>query len=422
MMRMEESLSMEFTTLTEEEFRKFYLAHPLKTFLQSPEIGMLRVKSGWQVDYVGVKKKDTIIAATMLLSKPQFLHKLEFYAPRGFLLDYNDKKLLKFFTEQIRKFIQKRHGYILRIDPYLVKQERDINGDIVENGENNEDVISTLKKLGFQESKHHEQVKWMFVLNLENKTEEQLMKEFRPNTRNYIRKAMKLGIQVRELSYDELDVFKAITKETSSRIGFPDKSLKYYQDMYKLLHDKGEIRYMIAELNLKEYQAKTLEEIESLKTQIEEIGDNHSKQGRKKSLTIDLENAKKRVKETEKLIKAHGDSIVLSGGMFICNCEEMIYLFSGNYIEFMQFNGQYLIQWEMIRYALNNGFKKYNFYGISGNFDKKSSEYGVYEFKKGFNGHVVELIGEFELPINHYYNLYKNNIAIRNTIKKIIKK
>ena len=262
----------------------------------------------------------------------------------------------------------------------------------------------------------------MFVLDLENKTEEQLMKEFRPNTRNYIRKAMKLGIQVRELSYDELDVFKAITKETSSRIGFPDKSLKYYQDMYKLLHDKGEIRYMIAELNLKEYQAKTLEEIESLKKQIEEIGDNHSKQGRKKSLTIDLENAKKRAKETEKLIKTHGDSIVLSGGMFICNCEEMIYLFSGNYIEFMQFNGQYLIQWEMIRYALNNGFKKYNFYGISGNFDKKSSEYGVYEFKKGFNGHVVELIGEFELPINHYYNLYKNNIAIRNTIKKIIKK
>ena len=54
---MEESLSMEFTTLTEEEFRKFYLAHPLKTFLQSPEIGMLRVKSGWQVDYVGVKKE-----------------------------------------------------------------------------------------------------------------------------------------------------------------------------------------------------------------------------------------------------------------------------------------------------------------------------------------------------------------------------
>ena len=97
---------MEFTTLTEDEFRKFYLTHPLKTFLQSPEIGMLRVKSGWQVDYVGVKKKDTIIAATMLLSKPQFLHKLEFYAPRGFLLDYNDKKLLKFFTEQIRKFIQ----------------------------------------------------------------------------------------------------------------------------------------------------------------------------------------------------------------------------------------------------------------------------------------------------------------------------
>lgn len=409
---------MRFTTLTEDEFRTFYSNHPLKTFLQAPEIGKLREQNGWTVTFVGVKKETEIIGATMLLSKPQFMNKLEFYAPRGFLLDYKNKNVLSFFTSEIKQYIQKQNGYILRIDPYIIKQERDINGDIVEDGENNIDVIKTLESLGYQACKRHEQVKWMFVLDVENQTEEQLMKNMRQNTRNLIHKAQKYGIQIKELEYNDLKKFKEITSNTSKRIGFVDKSLKYYQEMYHLLHDKGEIKYMIAELNLQNYLNKLEMQIAENKKKLETC----TKEGRKKTLTIDIENDQKKSKEISGMIKQHGENIILSGGMFLCNCDEVIYLYSGNYNEFMQFNGQYLIQWEMIQYALKHGFKKYNFYGISGDFDKKSSEYGVYEFKKGFNGYVVELIGEFELPINHYYSLYKNNIKIKKMIKKIIKK
>ena len=125
---------MIFTTLTEEEFTPFYLNHPLKTFLQSPDIASLRKKSGWDVDFVGVKKDNVIIAATMLLSKQQFMKQYEFYAPRGFLIDYQDLELLDFFTSEIKKFVTERHGYILRIDPYIINQQRDINGDIVPDG------------------------------------------------------------------------------------------------------------------------------------------------------------------------------------------------------------------------------------------------------------------------------------------------
>ena len=34
-------------------------------------------------------------------------------------------------------------------------------------------------------------------------------------------------------------------------------------------------------------------------------------------------------------------------------------------------------------------------------------DYGIYEFKKGFNGYVEELIGEYELPITWHYKLMK---------------
>ena len=92
----------------------------------------------------------------------------------------------------------------------------------------------------------------------------------------------------------------------------------------------------------------------------------------------------------------------------------MIYLSSGAYDEYMRFNGPYAIQWTMIQYALNHGYKRYNFYGTSGNFNKEADDYGVYLFKKGFGGHVEELVGDFILPIDAMM------FAIYNRLKKIV--
>ena len=86
---------------------------------------------------------------------------------------------------------------------------------------------------------------------------------------------------------------------------------------------------------------------------------------------------------------------------------EIIYLSSGNYQKYMNFNSQYLIQWDMIKYGISQGFTKHNFYGIPANINEKPKDYGIYEFKRGFNGYVEELIGEFELPISWHYYLFK---------------
>ena len=100
---------------------------------------------------------------------------------------------------------------------------------------------------------------------------------------------------------------------------------------------------------------------------------------------------------------------------------EVIYLASGNYQEYFNFFAQYRIQYEMIKYATENNFKIYNFYGISGNFDINDDRIGVYEFKKGFGGFVVELIGEYRLDINKLWCiLYDFVNVIKNNIKKII--
>ena len=130
--------------------------------------------------------------------------------------------------------------------------------------------------------------------------------------------------------------------------------------------------------------------------------------GAKKNLNNEMASIDKRIKESQEIIDNTGkDIITLSGSMFMLIKPEVIYLSSGNYEEYLKFNSQYLIQWELIKYGIENGFKKHNFYGIPANINEHPKDYGIYEFKKGFNGYVEELIGEFELPISWEYNLLK---------------
>ena len=94
---------MKFVTLNENEFTEFENTHPLGSFYQTIKWGKLKEKNGWKYYLVGVKEDDKVIAACLLLEKKVFLSLTLFYSPRGFLLDYNNKKLLEFFTKNVKK-------------------------------------------------------------------------------------------------------------------------------------------------------------------------------------------------------------------------------------------------------------------------------------------------------------------------------
>ena len=401
---------MQFLEITEKEYRKFWENHPLKTFLSAPEIGELRKSNGWDVYFVGVKDDNDLVAAAMIVSHKRHFGKYEFYSPRGVLVDYENKELLDCFLKEIKNFVRKHHGYIFRMDPYVIYKERDIDGNIVEDGVDHSTVVSHLESLGFKKVSipDMEQVGWMFSLPLEGKSCEQILKEMKPNTRNTIRKTEKIGITVKELGYDELDRFQNIMVETGERKNFSIRSVDYYQKMYELFHDKGEVKYYVTELDLVKYQKKLEEDKKSAEDKLSKLSDAKYNEGQKKNLENEIASYGKRIKEAEDIRKEKNtDVITLSGSMFMIIQPEIIYLSSGNYEEFMKFNSQYLLQWMMIQYGIEHGFKKHNFYGIPANINEHPKDYGIYEFKRGFNGIVEELIGEFEFPITWHYYLIK---------------
>ena len=210
---------MKFVEITEEEYTKYWEKSDQKSFLSSPKISKLREKTNWETFYLGVKEKNKLLGAVMLLSHKRRFNKYEFYSPRGPLFDYHNKDLFYFFMSNLKNFIKHHNGYVYRTDPYVLYKERDIDGNIVENGFNNEDIVNNLRNFGFKKVKIEdtEQVVWMFSLPLEGKSEKEIYDEMKSNTRNYLRKTEKIDLEIKEISFEELGEFFSIMEETGKR-------------------------------------------------------------------------------------------------------------------------------------------------------------------------------------------------------------
>ena len=91
---------MEFVELTEKEFLKYSLSCPITSFFQQPLWAEVKKDNGWNHFFVGLKDNKKVVAATLLLSKKIKFFKNMFYAPRGFLLDYNNLDILEEFINK----------------------------------------------------------------------------------------------------------------------------------------------------------------------------------------------------------------------------------------------------------------------------------------------------------------------------------
>lgn len=416
--------------LTKEEFNKYASKHPLNMFFQSSYWGELKSITGWKHFMVGIKNDGKIEAATLILGKKiPIFNRYIYYAPRGFLIDYNNTELLKKFTLEVKKYLKKKKGIFIKINPYLIYQERDINGDIVENGIDNKNVVEELKKLGFIHTGFtinygkDLEPRWISVLDLEGKTEEGLLKDMRSTTRWGINNSYKHGLKLVEIDKSRINEFKKLMEHTGERRGFIDRSEAYYEKMYDAFSKDDKIKIMLVELDIDEYLYNlNNQKQQNLLKQVEAKNKPDSAKAKRvlKELQSQFESLEKRISNLEKLQKEKGNKIVVAGGLFMTFGTQVVSLFGASYREYMKFNGQFFLNFKMIKYALNNGYKKYNFYGITGEFNEDSEMFGLFDFKRGFNAHVEELIGEFTLITNKFfYKVYNLMFEVYKKTKKM---
>ena len=126
--------------------------------------------------------------------------------------------------------------------------------------------------------------------------------------------------------------------------------------------------------------------------------------------------------ENARLYMAYADGVAIAGTLAILYGDKVWYLYGASDNAFRNAMPNYLLQWEMIRWAVERGCNVYDFRGVSGDLSEDNPLYGLYRFKKGFGGDLVEFAGEFNYLINPAVDKLVNlGIKLRKVLAKIKK-
>ncbi len=411
---------MKFEILNEEEFRAFSEARDDYNLWQSVDMAELRKKEGFFVEFAGVRDDSGKILCGGMFSYRMVMGHRQYYSPRGFLIDWNDRELVRFFLQSFASYAKAHKGLSLRVDPYVPLKARDLDGNAVEGGFDNTWLVELMQELGFR---HHgytrgidlqRECRWIYTIPLKGRTLDEMLESFERKTRRSVQKTIKYRIYTKELDESNIDEFIKVMESTSERRQFENRTREYYIDLLRIFGKRGHLKYLSAIADIDVYIEELEKDAQKEKDTIAEcdaklaVNPNSAKMTKKKAIAQDvLAQYEKHIAEAQQMKAEKGKEITLSSGVFFINKNEILCLFSGVYEEYMQFASPYAMHWQMMKYGIEHGIGRYNLYGISGIFDESADDWGVYLFKKGFMGEVVELVGEFECdytPLNRVYH------------------
>ena len=95
---------------------------------------------------------------------------------------------------------------------------------------------------------------------------------------------------------------------------------------------------------------------------------------------------------------AYYDGKTIAGALNVICGDKEWYVYGASSNEYRNVMPNYLVQWEMIRWAIERGCSWYDFRG--GYPDESNPLHGIFKFKKGFCNDYMELMGEADLIID----------------------
>ena len=376
--------TMKFVTnLKQEEYTKFWKNHKMAHFMNSYEWGIVNKENRHLIPvYVGLKDdKGHIKAEAVLMKKETPLHMCYFYVPRGYVIDYDNKELLKEFTDNLKSFLKKENAIYLKIDPPISYQDIDEEAKPIPNGHNNYELFNYLKELGyihkgFNKLYEHNQPRYTFRTYFKNykdfsEVEQTISKTFMRS----IKRSYNYDLTIE--CTDKVDDFYNLIQRISNKDGFASYSKKYYEDVFKVFKDNNYVKNFIAKINpqkvIKKYQ-------ELIKT----------------------EKNKDKVTKMEKdiaFLSDKGDKEIVIASLICTYTEKGAWsMYIGN-DEIAEYTGTVnRLYYEYIKDAYDQGKDFADLFGTVG--DPHTTYHnlaGLHEYKRKLGGTYVEFIGEFDL-------------------------
>ena len=194
--------------------------------------------------------------------------------------------------------------------------------------------------LGFKKAPMHLHAEHTSVLDL-SQAEEDILKNMRRQTRYEVRKAEKLNINIEAFpAHEKIDEFIDLQKDTAKRQGFITSSEKFLKTLASTFNENAQIY-------------------------VSRVGDE-----------------------------------LLNMGLILEYGQEVDYFEAASTKASYNYPGAYGLLWTAVKNAKNNGYKRFNFWGISYNNDPHNRYAGVTTFKKGFGGENITYLPAQDLIIN----------------------
>ena len=406
------------------EFDSFANKHVLGSFYQTSNYGKLKEKEGYKALYIGAYDNSNLVGAFLLLSKSISLNVKYGYSPRGFLIDYFNKDIFKDFTDSIKKYFHKKGYAFIKIDPIIILNEVDKDGNKSLNSSTNE-LIITMEELGYKKLKDNIYFESMLpkynpIVNLKtfsfNNLDAKLQKS--------INKISSKGLSLIKGDFYNINSLYELTKRKE------DKESNYYKSMYKIFDENNLIDLFLVEVDYHEYLLNLQDDHETEATINEKINkifqmDPTNKNIYNEKMLSDrkLYEINEEIAEVSKKIQNSIFKEYVAGALVVKHNNVASIYISGFDKFYNRLLPNHYLHYSIINYYKNEGLSFLDLNGITGDFTKNNPYKGLNDFKLSWNPKVYEYIGEFDLIINQtkYSLLWSSNKLQKEFEKKGLK-
>ena len=411
---------MKIVALSKDEFDEFAYRHKYSTYYQTSSYAETSRYEGLNTFYIGFVENGTLVGVTLFLYKTFYLYYKYAYAPRGFLIDYTNPKLVKNVTMGLINLLKKQHYAFIKIDPPILCSEKDRHGNIIYFSNTINDILNTLKRnnyihQGFNKYFENYKPRLSAFVNLQPDIKA-LYRNIDNDSKKIIDESVDSGVEIYLDTTGNIDELYKFTSLKNKK-----RKKRYYQGLYNNFSKNNAIDIFFINVNTSKYitnmkelydkEAILNEELALSVQDLSITGSSRQDVINKKMASDKLLNYyKNELVYSTNLAKNYPDYVTI-GAAFTIKHNNGVELIIDSYLdEYKKFNPRYVLIWELIKKYKNEGFTYLNLNAVVGDFNKE--DLGKYnslnDIKLSFNATVMEYIGEFDLVINERaYEKYK---------------
>ncbi|MCR5150218.1 MAG: peptidoglycan bridge formation glycyltransferase FemA/FemB family protein, partial [Clostridiales bacterium] len=305
------------------EFDSFVRSHKKGHMMQTSAWGKVKKEWEWTGFICRGEGGDIKGVCAVISRKMPFIPYKMMYAPRGPVCELDDTETVTSLLTAVADYGKKNRAYAFKIDTDTLITNTEYTG--------------LLKKLGFTLHENTAgfdtvQSRYIFRLDIEGKSEEEVMNMFHSKTRYNTRLAERKGIRIEQKGREACEDFHSLMLLTGERDNFAIRSTEYFERIMDAFGEDARIYF------------------------------------------------------------AYYEDELLAGVLDVHVGDKVWYVYGASSNSRRNLMPTYLLQWTCIKWAMSEGCSWYDFRG--GYPDENNPLHGIYKFKKGFCENYMEFMGE----------------------------